>query len=98
VTVVFEVAAESSGAFRRAVRDNAAASLASEPGCLVFDVCERANGTEFFLYELYEDAAAFAEHLKTAHFKAFDAACAPWVITKRVSHYERLTAATPAVR
>jgi quinol monooxygenase YgiN len=98
VTVVFEIRPESSRAFRRAVQDNAAKSLAGEPGCLVFDVCESPDGAEFLLYELYEDAAAFAEHLESEHFKAFDEACAAWVVSKRVSRYERLTAATPAVR
>jgi quinol monooxygenase YgiN len=92
VTVVFQVRPEHSSAFRASVLHNAAASLASEPGCMVFDVCESPNGPEFFLYELYENTAAFEEHLTTAHFKAFDAACAAWSVSKRISRYERLRA------
>ena len=98
VTVVFQVKPEHVSEFRRAIVENAAASLAEEPGCLVFDVCASPNGTEFFLYELYEDAAAFNEHLATAHFKAFDLACAAWVVSKRISRYERLSASTRTAR
>jgi quinol monooxygenase YgiN len=63
VTVVFRVRDEHVDEFRRAVLANAAASLSAEPGCLVFDVCENADRSQFFLYELYESAAAFDEHL-----------------------------------
>ena len=90
VTVVFQVHPEHSGDFRRAVLDNATVSLASEPGCLVFDVCESSTASEFFLYEVYENAAAFDQHLTMAHFKAFDAACAAWNVSKRVSRYAYL--------
>jgi quinol monooxygenase YgiN len=93
VTVVFQVRPEHRTEFRGAVLDNAATSLASEPGCLVFDVCESQNGAEFFLYELYENTAAFEKHLTTMHFKAFDAACAAQIVSKRVARYERLRAA-----
>ena len=89
VIVFFQVRPESRDAFRQAVLANAAASLRDEPGCVTFDVCEDAGG-EFFLYELYTSAKAFEEHLATAHFKAFDAQCRDWVVSKRVQRYERL--------
>ena len=89
VVVWFQVRPESREAFRKAVLANAAASLRDEPGCRVFDVCEDAAG-EFFLYELYDSAQAFAAHLAMPHFKAFDAQCRDWVVSKKVSRYERL--------
>ena len=67
---------------------NADASL-GEPGCRYFDTCtdpERPN--EVFLYELYDDAAAFAAHLKTPHFLAFDGAVGDMVIGRDVRTYE----------
>jgi autoinducer 2-degrading protein len=95
VAVVFEVRPEHLATFRAAILENARTSLQVEPGCLVFDVCEHADSPVFFLYELYEDAAAFDEHLRSAHFNSFDALTAGWVIDKRVQRYERLLVASP---
>jgi autoinducer 2-degrading protein len=90
VTVVFRVQPERRAAFRGAILENAEASVRDEPGCSVFDVCERADGSEIFLYEIYDDEPAFKAHLATAHFKRFDALVAPWVVEKRVLTYNRL--------
>ncbi|HUP97074.1 MAG TPA: putative quinol monooxygenase [Usitatibacter sp.] len=90
VTVVFRVKAEHRAAFRDAVLENASASVAHEPGCSVFDVCEKEEGSEIFLYEIYDDEAAFKAHLATDHFRRFDAQVAPWVAEKRVLTYHRL--------
>lgn len=68
---------------------NAQTSLAAEPDCLRFDVCTEATRPgEVFLYELYTDDAAFAAHLQTAHFIAFDTAVADMVIHKDVRTFE----------
>jgi (4S)-4-hydroxy-5-phosphonooxypentane-2,3-dione isomerase len=70
-------------AFRVEMVDNARASREREPGCRCFDVAySDADPTLVFLYELYDDAAAFAEHQRSEHFKRFDAATAPWVQRK----------------
>jgi autoinducer 2-degrading protein len=90
VVVFFEVRPESRDAFRKAVLENAAASLRDEPGCQTFDVCEEPATGEFCLYELYDSPKAFQDHLATAHFRAFDALCRDWVASKRVLKYERL--------
>ena len=37
------------------------------------------------LYEIYDDAAAFAAHLATPHFAAFDATSAPLVAGRTIS-------------
>jgi autoinducer 2-degrading protein len=56
-------------AFLEAIREQAAASLELEPGCLRFDVCESVNHSErFVLYEVYEDEAAWEAHPQTEHF------------------------------
>ena len=90
VTVAFRVKPEHRAAFREAILANAAASVAGEPGCSAFDVCEKADGSEIFLYEIYDDEAAFKAHLATGHFKRFDALVASWVAEKRVLTYNRL--------
>ena len=51
---------------------NAKVSRETEPGCRQFDVCVEADTGRTFLYELYDDRAAFEAHLASAHFKAFD--------------------------
>ncbi|HDS1779486.1 TPA: antibiotic biosynthesis monooxygenase [Pseudomonas putida] len=57
-------------AFLSAIKDNAAASVASEPGCLVFDVSQdRVDPEVIYLYEIYRDDAAYDAHTQTAHFR-----------------------------
>ena len=51
-----------------------AVSVRSEPGNLVFDPWrETGNEGSFFVYEVYADASAFAEHLASPHSVAFNA-------------------------
>ena len=52
-----------------AIGEQARTSLAEEPGCLRFDVCEDlADPEHFVLYEIYADEEAFALHRTTPHF------------------------------
>ncbi len=64
--------------FLELVAENAAASVRDEPGCYRFDVLtERdADPDTVFLYEIYENEAAFEAHLETPHFAAFQEAVA----------------------
>jgi autoinducer 2-degrading protein len=72
-------------AFGALIAANAAASLREEPGCRRFDVCQSAKEPEvFLLYEIYDDAEAFAAHLKAAHFLQFDKESAALVASKEV--------------
>ncbi|MNG87886.1 Autoinducer 2-degrading protein LsrG [compost metagenome] len=57
-------------AFLAAININAAASVATEPGCLVFDVSQdRLDPELIYLYEIYRDDAAYEAHTQTAHFR-----------------------------
>jgi autoinducer 2-degrading protein len=87
VTVVFRAKPGFRGEFRAAMLENAAASRTREPGCRLFDVCESADGAEIFLYEIYDDEAAFKDHLASEHFKRFNATVTPWVAEKRIVNY-----------
>lgn len=85
VTVTFVIKPEHVADFAPAMLANARASLETEPGCRRFDVCrDPANPTVTFLYEIYDDKAAFDVHKSMPHFKAFDAQVAPWVADKQV--------------
>ncbi|WP_417207273.1 putative quinol monooxygenase [Antarctobacter sp.] len=88
VTVCFEIKPETASAFLDLIRQNARASVRDEPGCHQFDVCTDPDSPgEVFLYELYDDRAAFAAHMTTAHFISFEAASAPFVVAKAVRCY-----------
>lgn len=90
VTVLFEPKPEHAAAFRAAMLANAKVSRETEPGCRQFDVCVEADTGRTFLYEIYDDRAAFEAHLAAAHFKAFDDAIRDWVARKDVKIYERI--------
>jgi autoinducer 2-degrading protein len=82
VIVKFSIEPQRALDFRDMVAANAAESLAVEQGCHVFDICEMADG-DFWLYEVYDDAGAFAAHLQTSHFLQFNEATTPWVLDQR---------------
>ncbi|MEM8592821.1 MAG: putative quinol monooxygenase [Pseudomonadota bacterium] len=92
VVVTLRIAREEMSAFLPAIRLNASKSLANEPGCHRFDVCtDPERQSEVFLYELYENEAAFQAHLATDHFKHFDAQTAEMVLEKDVRTFAEVT-------
>jgi len=75
ITVVFELEDGAFDVFHPLICENAAQSVALEPGCLRFDVLTPQGGpapSEVLLYEIYVDRAAFDLHLASPHFLAFD--------------------------
>jgi len=91
VTVLFEIKHSHEGEFLSLMTANAQTSLKDEPGCRQFDVCytpERSQ--EVFLYEIYDDEAAFKEHLQTPHFKSFDASVSQMVTRKTVQTFTKV--------
>ena len=91
VTVEFDVRAEMAPAFRAAMIANATASRRDEPGCRQFDVCaDPAEPASIFLYELYDDRAAFDAHLASDHFRRFDEETRDWIAGKAVRLFERV--------
>ncbi|MGC6453580.1 MAG: putative quinol monooxygenase [Candidatus Puniceispirillaceae bacterium] len=91
IIVDFEIEDGTLGPFLALMTENAAASLRDEPGCRQFDVCQDPdNPGQIFLYELYDDRAAFEAHLGMPHFKSFDAATKDMIRSKTVRAYTRL--------
>ena len=69
ITVTFTVKPDRIADFRAIATEHAMASL-NEPGCRQFDVAtDPANAACFFLYEVYDDDAAFTAHQASAHYK-----------------------------
>jgi quinol monooxygenase YgiN len=90
VIVEFKLRADRAGEFIALIRENARTSVQTEQGCRQFDVClDPKDPAYVFLYELYDDRAAFEAHLATGHFKTFDQNSAPMVLDKKVRLLER---------
>jgi autoinducer 2-degrading protein len=90
ITVRFHIEALHEDAFFERVLQQAKDTLDREPACRQFDVCRNPqNSREVFLYEIYDDEAAFAAHLKMPHFLAFDADVKAWVQDKIVEKWDR---------
>lgn len=89
ITVLFDLVDGAFAIFHDLVSDNARQSVASEAGCLRFDVLTPAapQGSQVFLYEIYEDRAAFDVHLASAHFKLFDRLSRDLVQAKTITAY-----------
>ncbi|MFQ5953558.1 MAG: putative quinol monooxygenase [Kiloniellales bacterium] len=77
--------------FRDAILTNARQSVEQEPGCRQFDVCiDPERDDRIYLYEVYDDEAAFKAHLETKHFHEFDTGVQDWVRTREVTALHRL--------
>jgi quinol monooxygenase YgiN len=77
VLVEFRLKPGSSQAFAELIDANARDSVANEPGCRRFDIATSASEPErLFLYEIYDDRAAFDHHVATPHFLRFKEASA----------------------
>jgi autoinducer 2-degrading protein len=88
ITVDFTVKPGAMAAFRKLIDRNARDSCAGEPGCRRFDVLVPLEpGDKVFLYEIYDDRAAFDAHLKTPHFDVFNRESEALVISKKVAQY-----------
>lgn len=85
ITVEFDIAPQHWDSFMPLMAANAEASRRDEPGCRRFDVCvPRDAANRVFLYEIYDDEAAFQAHLQTSHFKSFAAATKEMITGRKI--------------
>ena len=91
ITVEFEIEPAHLADFLPLMSRNAAASVRDEPGCRQFDVCQDPDSpNRIFLYEVYDDRAAFDAHLSMPHFTEFDKATSSMILSKTVRGLTRL--------
>lgn len=89
VTVTFDAHADQADSLATLLLEQAQNSLKSEVACLRFDVARSTgNPQQFFLYEIYRDAASFAAHLETEHFISFNRQSGPLVASKQVQTWQ----------
>lgn len=92
VTVTFILKSGVREGFMPLMLQNARMSMSQEPGCQRFDVCEApGRPEEVFLYELYDDEAAFAEHKSMDHYLEFIAQTEAMIADKTVRTYSLVT-------
>ena len=90
VTVEFGIGPTQWAQFMLLMLENARRSRSDEPGCRQFDVCvDPARPGTVFLYELYDDPAAFDAHLASPHFKAFAAATEKMIAKRQIATWQR---------
>jgi (4S)-4-hydroxy-5-phosphonooxypentane-2,3-dione isomerase len=88
IVVEFRLKPGARDRFVELVTVNAATSVRDEPGCRRFDILlPEGNVDRVDLYEIYDDAEAFAAHLETPHFKRFKAASAELIEQQTVTRY-----------
>ena len=89
VVVDIQIAKGGRAAFMSHMRRQAERSLSVEEGCRKFDICvAEGDPDSILLYEVYDDAAAFEDHLATPHFTEFDAAVGPLMASKSVRIFQ----------
>ncbi|MBS4085056.1 MAG: methylglyoxal synthase [Rhizobiales bacterium] len=87
VTVLFVVKPEYADSFQLVVRQQGVTSLTHSHGCRRFDVSFDQNCEQVFLYELYDRAEDFQNHLKTPHFLSFSQKTKDWIVSKEVREW-----------
>lgn len=84
VIAEFQVKPGMMAEFLAAARDDAAHSVADEPGCRQFDViCPQGETDVVVFYEVYDDRAAFDAHLETPHLDRFRKAFPALIVEER---------------
>ena len=85
VIILLQVKPELLGEFERVLMHNARESVATDPGCLRFDVSQQADDpTRWMLQEVYDGPEAHAAHRQSPHFFAFQAVADRAVVDKTV--------------
>jgi len=91
VTVEFAIEPAHWGDFLPLMIENARLSRTVETGCRQFDICaDDAKPATVFLYELYDDRAAFDAHLASPHFKAFATATQTMIAKRSITTWQRI--------
>ena len=91
VTVKFSIDPTQWEAFLPLMFENARKSREQEPGCRQFDVAvDPARQDIVFLYEVYDNPAAFDAHTASAHYLAFRAASSGMITARDIEKWERV--------
>lgn len=91
VCVTYEIKAGQMDAFLPRMLMNARQTLELEEGCRQFDVLsDPARPKEVMLYEVYDTPEAFARHMASPQFRAFDTAVLDMVARRIVKTFREV--------
>ncbi|TWU24724.1 putative quinol monooxygenase [Bythopirellula polymerisocia] len=97
VTVYLTIDPEHVASFRETVLKHANNSLTKESGCRRFDVSfDPDDEQRVFIYEQYDDLAAFDVHTASDHFKWFGDTAGGWIATKQLDTWELASGSSSA--
>lgn len=83
ITVSYQINPQHVADFQKAMLVNASSSLEKEAGCRSFNVTvDNEDPAHFFLFEVYDDEAAFQKHTTMDHFATVNRVIDPWVLEK----------------
>jgi autoinducer 2-degrading protein len=69
-----------------AIKEVGATAIKTEPGCSEFDITvSQKDPNRLFIFEVYDNTAAFDAHLKSDHYKKYAAAVKD-IVAKREVH------------
>lgn len=86
VLVQVKVREEMLAEFEQAILHNARESVAKDPGCLRFDVCQvHDDPTRWIFFEVYTDREAHTAHRQSPHFIAYNDVAERAVVDKSVA-------------
>ena len=88
----FEIISPHLDKFLLPMRKNAVQLYKVEVGCQQFDICQdQQNLSNIFLYEIYDDEAAFEAHKAARHYHEFNHAIDGMVVKKSVSFLQNIS-------
>ena len=86
ITVEFKLNLGAMDRFQVLMDSNAKGTCQHESGCRRFDeLVPEGEADRIFLYEIYDDGAAFDADLKTGHLQVFSRESAPLAVSKNVA-------------
>lgn len=89
VSVIFAIKDRHIKAFRESILAHAARTLAREDGCRRFDVgFDAENPVSVFLYELFDNRAAFNLHAESEYLADFFDTAGDWIASKEASRWD----------
>jgi autoinducer 2-degrading protein len=88
VTVELEILQSYAEEFCSLMKSLSKLAVAEEPDCQRFDVCRSVSDpAKFFIYEVYDDIAAFEAHTQMEHTKTAAAAISQMIISKKAGKF-----------
>jgi quinol monooxygenase YgiN len=96
IAVNFEVKPDKVAEFKEVITGHSKRTLEREPGCRQFDVSQDPkNAQRFFLYEVYNDEAAFEAHRNSPHMAETGKKIPDLILSRKLEIFSMVPAGAP---